>query len=217
MRFAVLGLYNSGSTALAGMLHRLGANMGPPFWENSDDNSAVNYYEPYDLSWHLRRWWNEPQIAERVSSSYRIEFLKRWVNLQECAGQAPVGAKHPLLSLCGPDLAEAWGQETLFFWIWRPLRESVAGLQRRGWFLGHEESIQQRLWDTLTDFAQPHSRVIRFEWERVRSNPLWAAQELARLTRLQPSHAQLQAAAEFVRVPSRSQCEDCGSLPDGTI
>jgi len=138
MRFAVLGLYNSGSTALAGMLHRLGANMGPPFWENSDDDSAVNYYESYDLSWHLRKWWNEPRIAECVSSRHRIEFLKRWVNLQQCAGQAPVGAKHPLLSLCGPDLVEAWGAETLFFWSWRPLRESVAGLQRRGWFPGHQ-------------------------------------------------------------------------------
>lgn len=176
--------------------------MGPPFWENSDDDSAVNYYESYDLSWHLRKWWNEPRIAECVSSRHRIEFLKRWVNLQQCAGQAPVGAKHPLLSLCGPDLVEAWGAETLFFWSWRPLRESVAGLQRRGWFPGHQLSIQQRLWDTLTDFVQSHSGVVRLEWDRVRSDPVWAARELACLTELRPSDSQLQAAAEFVRVPT---------------
>ena len=65
-RIAVLGLYNSGSTVIAGMLHRLGVNMGQPFWQTSADGAACNHYEPYDLSWHLRRWWDEPRAVERA-------------------------------------------------------------------------------------------------------------------------------------------------------
>ena len=84
MRLAIIGLYNSGSTILAGMLYRLGANMGAPFWSNSDDQSKDNFYEPYDLSWHLRMWWNEPNITERTTAAKRTDFLRRWIELQEC-------------------------------------------------------------------------------------------------------------------------------------
>lgn len=45
MRIAVLGLYNSGSTCVAGILDRLGVDMGAPFWASETDN----YYE------HMRR------------------------------------------------------------------------------------------------------------------------------------------------------------------
>ena len=77
-RIAVLGLYNSGSTTLAGMLHRLGANLGAPFWTDSDDASEGNYYEPYDLSWHLREWWDEPRLAPRITAAQRIAALTAW-------------------------------------------------------------------------------------------------------------------------------------------
>ena len=116
-RIAVLGLYNSGSTVLAGMLHRLGVNMGPPFWMSfPSDASDINFYEPYDLSWHLRRWWDEPRAVERVPAAERIRFLEHWAAAPGCVPPGPMGAKHPLLSLCGRDLIAAWGLDVRFIW-----------------------------------------------------------------------------------------------------
>ena len=199
MRFAVLGLYNSGSTTLAGMLHRLGANMGPPFWANDDDGSEHNFYEPYDLSSHLRRWWDEPRIIERTPAEGRTAFLRDWVRRQESVGPAPVGAKHPLLSLCARDLMAGWGTDTRLIWSYRDLDASVRGLQRRGWFPGFEAAAQQRLWDALHEFARSNGNMVRVDWDDVRSDPSGAARHLASLVGLAPSATQLAAAAAFVK------------------
>lgn len=204
-RIAVLGLYNSGSTVLAGMLHRLGVNMGPPFWANSVEADEDNYYEPMDLNWHLRRWWDEPKQVEMVPAEERIRFLENWATLQEGIRPGPIGAKAPMLSLCGPDLIAAWGKAGLrFIWSWRPFDESLAGLQRREWFKGHDlAEIQQKIWNTISAFDSAHpGLLIRHEWNRVKKDPLAAARELASLAGIQPTPEQYQYAAELVKPPT---------------
>lgn len=202
-RIAVLGLYNSGSTVTAGMLHRLGVNMGPPFWLNSDDDDEENFYEPYDMTWHLQRWWDEPRVVEKIPAATRICFFEQWAATQDCLGPGPMGAKHPLLSLCGPDLISAWGSGLRLVWSWRPLEESVAGLQRRDWFKPHEiPPMQQKLWAALNEFERSHPQVVRIDWRKVKADPAWAAKELASVAGVQPTEAQLKAAADFVRPES---------------
>jgi hypothetical protein len=200
-RIAVLGLYNSGSTGVAGLLHRLGINMGPPFWENSDDASTENFYEAGDLADQLRTWWEEPRGVERVPARKRIRFLRSWAAAQECIRPGPVGAKHPLLSLSGDDLVAAWGPQTHFIWSWRPLDESIAKLKERGWAWskGYEESLQKRLWDSLHAFESHCSKVVRFEWARLKSDPARGVRELASLVGLAVTEEQVQAAARFIR------------------
>ncbi|MCA9269019.1 MAG: hypothetical protein KDA41_11140, partial [Planctomycetales bacterium] len=198
-RVAVLGLYNSGSTAVAGMLHRLGVNMGAPFWQENADNSPRNFYEPSDLAWQLRTWWNEPRLATQAPAGQRIEFLRQWIVLQECARPSPAGAKHPLLSLCGEDLLAAWGDDVVFIWSWRPLAESIAGLKRRGWFPGMEEAMQTKLWESLGEFESRAGRIERIDWREVQADPVGTAQRLADLAGLAASPSYVDAAAQFIR------------------
>jgi hypothetical protein len=207
-RLAVLGLYNSGSTAVAAMLHHLGVNMAPPYWVALDRKSNENYYEPYELSWHLRQWWEEPRITERTPAQVRVRYLRQWAVLQESLGLSPiVGAKHPLLSLCGEDLLEAWGQDTLFIWSWRPLTDSVSALQRRGWFGEHARQIQERLWEALQQFDKVHpGLVFKLDWDHVKSDPLWAAHELASLCGIVADDDRLKVVASQIR-PSASSRE----------
>ncbi len=172
---------------------------GPPYWLCSDDGAADNYYEAVDLAWNLRGWWDEPKILERLPADDRINFLRMWVVDQERKRPGPVGAKHPLLSLCGDDLVAAWGPETRFVWSWRSLEESISGLKRRGWFRGFEASLQRRLWDALNDFDSRRGDVVRLDWTRVKLDPIWATRELASLTGLEYSDALLQGAAGFIR------------------
>ena len=102
LRITVLGTYSSGSTAVAGCLHHLGVGMGRSFFGS--------FFEPTWLSAQLRRWWDEPHLIERVSASERVRMLRHWIEDQEHDSTAAHGAKHPLLSLCGADLLEAWGK-----------------------------------------------------------------------------------------------------------
>jgi hypothetical protein len=198
MRFAVVGLYNSGSSALAGMLHQLGVNMGAPFSRDPTVQTPIRHFEPSDLSALLRTWWNEPDIAEHASQSERIARFTEWAEQHESGTAAPLGAKHPLLSLCGPDLRAAWGTQTLFIWSYRPLAESISRLERRGWFRGREACLQQRLWDALHEFEAGGATLVRVEWSRVCADAAGVARELTGLIGLAPSAAQLRAAAACV-------------------
>ena len=182
------------------MLHRMGVNMGAPFWMTSEDGHQDNYYESWMLSRQLRCWWNEPTGTERVAAADRIRYLQSWAVVQEAERTAVLGAKHPLLSLSAFDLVEAWGSSTRFVRASRPLDESIAGLQRRGWFPGYEVALQTRLWKALEAFEHSHA-VISVDWNRAKADPIWAAQELAQAAGLTPSDEQLHHAAALVHAP----------------
>lgn len=195
---AVLGLYNSGSTAVAGALHRMGVHLGGPFWYNSDDNSPDNFYEPWDLGCQLRYWWNEPDLRENTDRPTRLLCLANWLHLRRCVYAGTVGAKHPLLCLCAEDLPAAWGEQTIFVRTWRPLPESIARLKARGWFPNYEERLQGILWQVLEQFCarRPH---LRIEYQRLRKEPAAVLGEIAEYAHLTPTAAQLTAAMAFIQ------------------
>jgi hypothetical protein len=192
-RVAVLGLYNSGSTVVAGILHHLGVYMGPPFWQDC--------YESYEVAYHLRNWWNEPSLIESCPAERRRCYLARWASLQECLSDGIIGLKHPLLSLCGPDLVQAWGQETRFIWAYRDLYKSIERLLVRQWWPAQEsEQLQLKTWKELLRFfdKQPHLRVEHEEildpahCERV-------VRTVASFIGLAPTEERLQWACSFVK------------------
>ena len=197
-KIALLGLYNSGSTALAGALHRLGVHMGAPYWYSSDERAPNNFYEPWDLACLLRMWWNEPDIRENTDRQTRVACLSNWLRLRQCYYQSTVGAKHPLLCLCADDLVTAWGADTIFLWAYRPLDESIERLRARKWFAYREEPLQRRLWQTLEDFCvrQPHLRV---DYQRLRSDPAAVLRGIAAYVHLEPTAAQWTAAEAFIQ------------------
>ena len=196
-RIAVLGIYNSGSTVLAGVLHRLGVQMGSPFWRNSNDYSSENYYEPRDLSDKLRAWWNEPHMHEMTPAATRIAYLTNWIQRREQQHPGAIGIKHPLLCLCGDDILRAWGSDTVFFWSWRPLDESIARLRARKWFPNRQDHAQRCLWQAVEDFydKQPHCRV---EYQRWKSEAAAVIKEIVAYAHLQPSDAQMATALAFI-------------------
>lgn len=201
MRFAILGLYNSGSSALAGMLHRLGANLGPPFWRDRPGHQS-HIYEADDLAKQLRQWWAEPLLVEQVDRTQRTAWLGDWIRRQESHCPAPAGAKHPLLALCASEVSIAWGEGTRFIWAYRPLGESIAGLTRRGWFPGREAAMQQQIWDAIESVQRQGVPVIAFDWRETQRDPATAATRLAALVGLAPDASQLAAAIGFVRGPA---------------
>jgi len=155
-RVAVVGLYGSGSSAVAGILHHLGVTMGREFWGD--------HFEARWLSQQLRTWWREPELTAAVPQSERVRVLREWAEQMQATCTTAVGLKHPLLSLCGPDLVQAWGADTKFIWCYRPLEDSIASLARRKWWPGRERQIQNTLWNEVHRFFEVQSHVkINFE------------------------------------------------------
>ena len=189
MNVAVVGLYRSGSSLLAGMLHCLGVDMGSPYFVSNRGET----YEPADLAQKLRAWWDEPNMVERVPARQRFLHLEQWGQKR----QPPFGAKHPLLSLCVLEAINAWNCQVV--WAYRPLQESIESLQRTEWFPGQEQRIQERLWQEL---HRVHATMplVKIHHAEVLKDPAGTAAYLCRLLDLQPTPQQREDAARFVRV-----------------
>ena len=154
-RIAVVGLYNSGSTAVAGVLSSLGVHFGNTSWAYEDESMAS----------FLAKAWDEPWGDAKIfSHEQRVQRLRDWmVNWEASTNSTLLGLKHPLLSLSGLDVLTAWGNETTFVWAHRPLKESIAGLNRRSWFdytVSTPEAntlraqYQTKLWRSLRAFFE---------------------------------------------------------------
>jgi hypothetical protein len=144
VRVAVVGLYRSGSSFWAGVLHHLGVDMGAPFWENDVPHDAANHYESMELVRELPRVWNEPLGESNWSDFDRRRVLRDYIDRR-----GPIaGGKHPLFCLKIDDLFSAWGPDTKIIWSYRPLEDSCDSLIRSSfpWSRLEMYSIQHRLW-----------------------------------------------------------------------
>ncbi len=194
VRVAVLGLYRSGSTAVAGVLNHLGVDMGAPFFHN--------FYESAWLSQKLRVWWNEPENVERVSAAKRVRVLKKWIQKQEQCGSKWVGMKHPLLSLCGPDLLAAWGSETRFIWTHRPLEKSIHSLNKLKWWTRQGAHCQTTMWDATNKFFQKREH-LRIDFAEMMAGPREQVVRIVKYLGLKPSEEQIDAATKYIQPTSK--------------
>lgn len=195
-RFGVLGLYRSGSTAVAGALHHLGVDMGAPYWGD--------YYEPYSLSEQLRAWWREPFLEQQVDRSIRVRGLRRWMEDRELSGSSIVGCKHPLLCLCGEDLVEAWGPEARFIWTFRPLEDSMESIVRWNWWPTHGKQMQLTLWEAIQKFFAGREH-LRIEFAEMMENPQLQMQRIVEYLGLEPTDEQFATAVGFIRPRDKTQ------------
>jgi hypothetical protein len=193
-RVAVLGLYRSGSSAAAGVLHHLGVEMGAPYFED--------HFESVQLAKRLRRWWHEPDLQELFPHAERVRKLRDWISFVEAGRATHVGAKHPLLSLCGDDLVEAWGPGVRFIWTWRPLDESIASIRRAGWWLEpYGEKLQRRLWDDVNRFFAGREH-LRVDFSDMLADPAREIRRIADYVDLLPDDDRFAAALASIRPAS---------------
>lgn len=189
-RIVVTGLYRSGSTAIAGVLHRLGVDMGSPFFGD--------YYESSFLSANLRYWWQEPFLIERIFSAQRIWLLNQWISQPNKIKLKAVGAKHPLLCLCSEDILSAWGQNTKFIWAYRSLDESIASLAKQGWWHPLEcRRVQEILWEEANAFFSKNEH-LRLEHEALVKEPVGQIKRMIEYLHLSPNDTEVRAAADFI-------------------
>ena len=186
-----------GSTAVAGALHHLGVDMGPPFFEG--------FYESAGLSKQLRRWWDEPRLVEKVGQAKRVRVLEQWIKEREAGGARWVGMKHPLLSLCGEDLVQAWGPETRFIRCCRPLEDSIDSLKRLGRRVDGA-FLQGTLMAALDRFFAGREH-LAVEFADVMGNPRREVERLMEYLHITADADKIEAAIRFIEPGRKSKVE----------
>ena len=85
---AIVGLYNSGSTAVAGVLFSLGVHLGNVTWA----------FEDRQMGTFLSTAWDEPRGNPKFSQEQRVQRLREWIVVQKASTKRMItGLKHPLL------------------------------------------------------------------------------------------------------------------------
>lgn len=131
---AVMGNYFSGVNTIAGTLHKinlfLGSNLG-----QTDAKDGQQYFEEVSLGNMCRTCFSEPWLEEKLPSVDRVNHLRRWAGLQckSKPGNAKnLCGKHPILSLMGPELMEAWNNPKILC-IDRPNDECYEAMKQVSW------------------------------------------------------------------------------------
>jgi hypothetical protein len=135
---AVLGTYFSGINTVAGVLKELGVFMGidigQPKTQEKDKPLPLFFEESY-LGEICRNCYAEPWLEEKLPSIDRVNHLRRWAGIQcqkKSQNAALLCGKHPILSLMGEEIDEAWNKPKLIV-VDRPDDECYESMKQVSW------------------------------------------------------------------------------------
>jgi len=208
----VSGPWGSGTTAVAGLLARLGAVSFGPYFRSYDPRTPITYeFVPFrDV---VRRHVCVPTLSRRNSTRDEVErdfrALRSRIEEEEF-GPYSRNASLPVL-LKSPPSAFLLPEICMVFDVWlilvkRPLEQIEQSRLRRGWEphfgrLG-AEVIYRHLSSAIETTTFPH---IGIEYEDVLNSPMNAARRFAAFAHIEAGLDQIEAAACFVksgRLPS---------------
>jgi len=205
----VCGPWGSGTTAIAGLLLRLGAiGFGPYFHTN--DPRTPNAYEFLPFRELVRRHVSVETLSPRESQPSEIEAdlrgLRERIERQEFGpynslSSPPIVLKSPPSAFLLPQICRVFDVKLIS--VMRPLRQIERTRLRRGWPAQHGEKgaevIYRHLSRTLDLHAHAHMRV---KYDDVLRSPSDLARRLAEFAGLEAAPDQIEVAADFIRRPS---------------
>jgi len=205
----VSGPWGSGTTAVAGLLDRLGAiGFGPYF--RSVDPRTPNTYEFLPFRELVRRYVSEstlsyleerPGALEADLRALRGRIERQEFGAYDPASSPPIFLKYPPSALALPQICSVFDVKIIS--VVRPLRQIEQTRLRRGW--GPEygklgaEIVYRHLSRVLHARTHPHLRV---KYDEALSSPLELARRLVEFGQLKVGADQIEAAAAFVSRPS---------------
>jgi len=131
---AVVGNYFSGINTIAGAMKELGLFLGMELGKPPTPDQP-HFFEDVYLGEICRSSYSEPWLEEISLRIDRINHLRHWAGIQSQAMPSDVAlicGKHPMLSLMGPEIMEAW-KEPRFISIARDDADSYKSMQRVSW------------------------------------------------------------------------------------
>ena len=208
--YIVLGMHRSGTSAVAGMLDRLGVRMGPKTagsgWIGRHWSNPMGHFENPDLVWLNGRILDYDGSGVHESPS--------WAEIPQRAQALAHDIDRTLLATAG-DLwgwKDPWSVLTIeeflprlhdprFIFVFRdPVQVAQSLLRRDGTGLEESHRIAARFASQLKEIASRHTEIPRLElqFEEVMHHPAETVDRLAAFAGLHPSPEQRRAAEALI-------------------
>jgi hypothetical protein len=200
----VCGPFGSGTTAVAGMLARLGAAGFGPHYQPADPLTA-NSYELAAFRDLLLSVASEQTLTLTAAGDvkaalehFRNRIIRQELGAYDEKSATPIFLKHPLAALIIPQISAAF--ETRLVYLVRPLRDIETSRQRRKWPERYGAKgasiIYSHMFNALINYAVPTTLV---RYSELIQQPDGHARRLASFAGLNSSADMLREAAAFVR------------------
>lgn len=221
---AILGGYFGGTNTIAGAMQYLGIFMGahclplvePKSETEQKTNEVANtknkyrYFEDSFLVSVCLNHFSEPWLYEKTSSSERINHLRFWAGLQ-CKRRPNESryfcGKHPMLSIMGPELVEAWN-DPCFIRVERPIEDSMKAMNKLNWHW-HPTAINHCLnmmKQSRANFIQKYSpRNLCITYDHAMLFPEKTIDSICEFLNYQPTVEQWKKSIEFMKT-NRDDC-----------
>ncbi len=207
----VSGPWGSGTTAVAGLLARLGAvGFGP--YLASNDPRTQNTYEFLPFREIVRRYVSVPELSFREpgpgAAEGELRELRSRIERQEFgpyrnAPASPIFLKSPPSALLLPQICRVFDVHLIC--VMRPLEQIEQSRLRRGWPAVHgrlgAEVIYRHIAGALDSLACPY---LRIDYSDVVTSPAETVRRLGQFASLGTTPEQTRQAVDFVggRAPS---------------
>jgi GR25 family glycosyltransferase involved in LPS biosynthesis len=207
---AVMGTYFSGINTLAGAMKELGLFLGRDLGKLSDTKKPLFFEDSY-LGKLCRDSYTEPWLEESRPQIDRINHLRRWAGLQ-CQGMTGdeqwVCGKHPILSLMGPEIMEAW-KEPRFICIDRNPEECYQSMQKVTWCwhpstAKYSFALLEKSREEFFEKYQPP--LLRIAYDTMKTEPERFLSDLCNFLQHVPTSQQRQSAVKVIRETNDDYC-----------
>ena len=201
---AVIGLHRSGSSCLAGCLHKLGVHMG----DKLGGHEKTGGYEASGLAWLCEKAFRFPTTEcamEREALREKLQNHVIWNMSSASKKDTIAGGKYPHLCAMVDDLAAVCGDLRILH-INRPLDESIESLKERsrkatGWLAISDEdaeSVQRWLWEEKSKAIDKYAH-LTIEYHDLLKDPEREIKRIIEYLGIEPTDDQVQAAISHVQ------------------
>ena len=199
----VCGPFGSGTTAVAGMLARLGLPGIEPYF-HSNDKRTPNTFESIEFRNTVLRIVSEMTLSFNPGVDREAE-IKRFHGKVAALGHSTIFLKHPLAAMLIPDLCKTFDARMVY--VLRPLADIEATRKRRNWLASTgsfgAQVIYGHMFGTLINHSFP-TMIMRYS--EVLADPANAATRLAGFAGLDVQAHRIKQAAGFIRSPAQIPC-----------
>jgi hypothetical protein len=202
----VCGPWGSGTTAVAGLLERLGAvGFGPYFHTN--DPRTPNAYELLPFRVLLAQFASEKTVALHEGAgadvmaalaAFRGRIERQEFGRYDFASGPPIFLKHPLIALVLPQLCQVF--EAKLVSVMRPLAQIEQTRLRRHWAPHFGQEGAAVIYAHLARAAEaPPCPVMRVKYDELLRDPPYVTRRLAQFAGLEVRREHIERAAGFVK------------------
>lgn len=202
-KVVILGAWASGTSAMAGILERMGYYTAPTHWITYDERTPISY-EPNSLREIVLPCMEEEKLAYRQDLDRKAlqGRLAAWAGAEE--GKARQGdwrglaVKLPHLAFFLPEVCGAWDPE--FLVVTRRFKDIEATRRRRGWQphlgLAGAKAIYARLFGDLLALQRGHLTVA---FEELLARPEREVERIASYIALEPGNYDREKVLSWIR------------------